>query len=200
MHCYECSDGVNTEICEETFVWLSGYKFSMRHMNKSTYNLFLLRVCDLRNHYTTQRLMRKGYMGAASGHAASSSPPTPTPPVDIIDVSLDTVASTSALPCQTAAAPGVYASTASFSTASSVAPLAAKALVTHSTSSTSCATITSMISTPMVSTPSPDTVHGRAAPQSTRGGDSSVTQYDQPLMKKPRIAAHTRAHISAAEP
>ena len=43
------SCSVNTQICEQTFRWLSGYKHMTRHMNEGSFLLYLLYVCHLHN-------------------------------------------------------------------------------------------------------------------------------------------------------
>ena len=43
---------VNTEICEETFSWLCGYKRSARQMTEARFKWFMLAVCWLRNNKT----------------------------------------------------------------------------------------------------------------------------------------------------
>jgi len=40
---------VNTEICEQTFSWLQGYKNSTRHMGEARFRWFLLTMCWMRN-------------------------------------------------------------------------------------------------------------------------------------------------------
>ena len=42
-------DGINTEVCEQTFYFLSKLKHGIRHMNKARYNLFLYYVFNLYN-------------------------------------------------------------------------------------------------------------------------------------------------------
>ena len=40
---------VNTEVCEQTFSWLSRYRHMARHMNRTSYMFFVLYICDLHN-------------------------------------------------------------------------------------------------------------------------------------------------------
>ena len=40
---------VDTEVCEQTFSWLSRYARITKHMNKSHFLFFLLYVCELHN-------------------------------------------------------------------------------------------------------------------------------------------------------
>ncbi|KAK3236250.1 hypothetical protein CYMTET_13418 [Cymbomonas tetramitiformis] len=51
---------VNTEICEETFSWLRGYKFSTRQMGEARFKWFLLRMCWMRNQATVRRQQSAG--------------------------------------------------------------------------------------------------------------------------------------------
>jgi hypothetical protein len=45
----EALDKVNTQICEETFSWMKGYKNSTRQMGEARFRWFLLRLCWMRN-------------------------------------------------------------------------------------------------------------------------------------------------------
>jgi len=47
--CLTEKPGVNTEVCEQTFSWLAGYKTRCRHMSKHRFHVYLLRMCDLHN-------------------------------------------------------------------------------------------------------------------------------------------------------
>ena len=40
---------VNTEICEQTFSWLSHYARITKHMNQDHFMFFSLYLCDLHN-------------------------------------------------------------------------------------------------------------------------------------------------------
>ena len=40
---------VNTEVCEQTFSWLSRYRHMARHMNRTSFMFFVLYICDLHN-------------------------------------------------------------------------------------------------------------------------------------------------------
>ena len=40
---------VDTEICEQTFSWLSRYARITRHMNNSHFKFYILYLCDLHN-------------------------------------------------------------------------------------------------------------------------------------------------------
>ena len=40
---------VDTEICEQTFAWLSRYARITRHMNNSHFKFYILYLCDLHN-------------------------------------------------------------------------------------------------------------------------------------------------------
>jgi hypothetical protein len=41
--------GVKTEKCEETFQWLSRYRFMCRHMSKARYHFFLSEMFEMHN-------------------------------------------------------------------------------------------------------------------------------------------------------
>ena len=45
---------VNTEVCEQTFSWLSKYSRIARHMNRERFLFYLLYLCHLRNNYKLQ--------------------------------------------------------------------------------------------------------------------------------------------------
>ena len=45
---------VNTEVCEQTFSWLSKYSRITRHMNRERFLFYLLYLCYLRNNYKLQ--------------------------------------------------------------------------------------------------------------------------------------------------
>ena len=49
MNCHAELKGVDSQICEQTFRWLAGYKHTTKHMNKSRYNIFLIRVACMHN-------------------------------------------------------------------------------------------------------------------------------------------------------
>lgn len=51
---------VNTEVCEETFSWLRGYKFSTRQMSEARFKWFLLRMCWMRNQATIRKMKKDG--------------------------------------------------------------------------------------------------------------------------------------------
>ena len=40
---------VDTEICEETFAWLTKYMETTRHMNQHRFFFYILNFCDLKN-------------------------------------------------------------------------------------------------------------------------------------------------------
>ena len=44
---------VNSEICEETFAWLSRYSKITRHMNRERFIFFILYLCELHNRQFT---------------------------------------------------------------------------------------------------------------------------------------------------
>ena len=44
---------VDTEICEQTFSWLSRYARITRHMNKAHFLFLVMYVCDLHNRKKT---------------------------------------------------------------------------------------------------------------------------------------------------
>ena len=43
--------GQNSEAAEETFAWMKGFRYIVRHMNADFFFFFLLRMCHLRNSY-----------------------------------------------------------------------------------------------------------------------------------------------------
>ena len=43
------TDQVDTEICEQTFSWLSRYARITKHMNKQHFLFYLIYICDLHN-------------------------------------------------------------------------------------------------------------------------------------------------------
>ena len=47
--CLEISTQVNSEICEQTFSWLSRYAKITRHMNRERFLFFILYICELHN-------------------------------------------------------------------------------------------------------------------------------------------------------
>ena len=53
---------VDTEVCEQTFSWLSRYGKMTRRMNRSTFLFFLLYMCDLHNERELKKLLRGHYM------------------------------------------------------------------------------------------------------------------------------------------
>lgn len=40
---------INTEVCEQTFFWLSRFSHAVRHMNYARFNLFMFTICDMFN-------------------------------------------------------------------------------------------------------------------------------------------------------
>lgn len=40
---------VNTEVCEQTFSWLSKYSSITRHMNRQNFLFYILYICKMRN-------------------------------------------------------------------------------------------------------------------------------------------------------
>ena len=46
----------NTESCEQTFAWLSSFKFMMRKMSPRMLEYTLLHLCDLRNRRLVAKL------------------------------------------------------------------------------------------------------------------------------------------------
>lgn len=42
-------DGVDTEVCEQTFAWLTRYGRITRHMNQDRFLFYILNLCELRN-------------------------------------------------------------------------------------------------------------------------------------------------------
>ncbi|XP_044168316.1 uncharacterized protein LOC122952504 [Acropora millepora] len=42
-------DGVDTEVCEQTFSWLSQYGKITRHMNQNRFIFYIVNLCELRN-------------------------------------------------------------------------------------------------------------------------------------------------------
>lgn len=42
-------DGYNTQVCEQTFSWLRGFKYIARSMSESHFKFFVLRMFELRN-------------------------------------------------------------------------------------------------------------------------------------------------------
>ena len=58
---FHAAQDANTEICEQTFSWLSNFKSMVRHMNKATFQLFILRMCWLHNEHKLAVLIDKGY-------------------------------------------------------------------------------------------------------------------------------------------
>ena len=53
---------VDTEVCEQTFAWLSRYKKMMQKMNGHTFIFFLLYICDLHNKRELEKLDQGGYL------------------------------------------------------------------------------------------------------------------------------------------
>lgn len=48
-------EGVDTEICEQTFAWFSKYGKITRHMNQHRFLFYILNLCDLKNKRTEKR-------------------------------------------------------------------------------------------------------------------------------------------------
>ena len=46
---------INTEACEQTFHFISKYKYATKHMSYAKYNVFMVYVCNMFNH---ERLVR----------------------------------------------------------------------------------------------------------------------------------------------
>ena len=42
-------NGINTQVCEQTFSWLCKYKHSLSNMRKSRFQMVIISVCHLRN-------------------------------------------------------------------------------------------------------------------------------------------------------
>ena len=59
---YNCEeiDGVITQACEIFFNCLSGFRFIVKHMNKTRFNFFTLVFLWLRNKQNERRLMNSG--------------------------------------------------------------------------------------------------------------------------------------------
>lgn len=53
---------VDTEVCEQTFSWLSRYGKMTKRMNRSRFFFFLLYMCDLHNLREEKKLTRGHYM------------------------------------------------------------------------------------------------------------------------------------------
>jgi hypothetical protein len=49
-------EGVKTEKCEETFQWLSRYRFMCRHMSKARYHFFISEMCEMHNEAMAAKL------------------------------------------------------------------------------------------------------------------------------------------------
>ena len=49
---------VNTEVCEQTFSWLSRYSHITRHMRRQTFVFFILYLCDLHNTKAIKKLKK----------------------------------------------------------------------------------------------------------------------------------------------
>ncbi|XP_065899117.1 uncharacterized protein [Dysidea avara] len=55
-------NNVDTEICEQTFAWLSRYCHVTRHMTRNTFVFFLLYLCDLHNRREETKLRNSHYL------------------------------------------------------------------------------------------------------------------------------------------
>jgi len=53
---------VDTEVCEQTFSWLSNHKKMTQKMSRSTFMFFLLYVCELHNRRENDKLARANFM------------------------------------------------------------------------------------------------------------------------------------------
>ena len=59
---YHLSIQVDTEVCEQTFYWLSRYSRMTRSMNRSHFTFFVLYVSDLHNQREEQKLRNAGLL------------------------------------------------------------------------------------------------------------------------------------------
>lgn len=53
-------EGVDTEICEQTFAWLTKYGRITRHMNQNRFLFYILNLCHLKNRKTEKKNMKMG--------------------------------------------------------------------------------------------------------------------------------------------
>ena len=51
---------VDTEICEQTFAWLTKYGRITRHMNENRFLFYILNLCHLKNRKTEKKNMKMG--------------------------------------------------------------------------------------------------------------------------------------------
>lgn len=51
----ELFQNINTEACEQTFHFISNFKYATKHMSYGTYNIFMLRMCTM---FNEDRLVR----------------------------------------------------------------------------------------------------------------------------------------------
>lgn len=65
-HCdpNKCDDlkGVNTQICEQSFRWLSRFKYSMNHMTPARFAFFLVVMAEKRNYMLTVKRRKSNSM------------------------------------------------------------------------------------------------------------------------------------------
>ena len=57
MQKYPDLKGANSQVAEQTFRWLAGYKHITKHMNQGRYNMLLLRMCHLHNMNLNRKLV-----------------------------------------------------------------------------------------------------------------------------------------------
>lgn len=65
LHSYLCICTyiqVNTEVCEQTFSWLSRYRHIARHMNRTNFMFFVLYICDLHNLREIEKLKNANFL------------------------------------------------------------------------------------------------------------------------------------------
>lgn len=65
-------DGVATERAEETFSWLSRYRFACRHMSCERFNFFLTRVMEMHNRKKYRDLLQAKAKAEAVKHKAGA--------------------------------------------------------------------------------------------------------------------------------
>ena len=53
---------VDTEVCEQTFAWLSRYAKISRRMNRVHFMFYVLYICDLHNHREERKLRFSGFL------------------------------------------------------------------------------------------------------------------------------------------
>ena len=56
------SSQVDTEVCEQTFSWLSRYAKITRRMNRAHFMFYLLYICDLHNCREESKLKNSGFL------------------------------------------------------------------------------------------------------------------------------------------